>query len=147
MIGIEIKNINDARATFASIIQEAAKAKEIICQNGRSNNSQKVSIISTNLLDEILSNYSFRPELLYCEETKQNEILLKEINIYAYSETKEQAKEDLLDLVEEYVEQYLSDTEKYMKFENYRKHYPYILRIAHCTGREEIRRLLFDGNM
>jgi hypothetical protein len=48
MIGIEVKNINDARAAFATVIQEASKAREIICQNGRSHNAEMVSIISTN---------------------------------------------------------------------------------------------------
>lgn len=146
MIGIEIKNINDARATFATVIQDVAKAKEIICQNGKSHNSQKVSIISTNLLDEILSGYTFHPVIQFCEETKQHEVLLIEINVYSYADTKEKAEEDLLDLIEDYVALYLEDAEKYMKFENYRKHYPYVLRLAHCQDRVDMRRVVFDDD-
>jgi hypothetical protein len=147
MIGIDVKNINDARATFASVIQEASKAKEIICQNGRNNNAEKISIISTNLLNEILSCYKFHPEYIFDEESGQHEILLHEISIYSYSDTKESAEEYLLDLTEDYVEEYLSDTEKYTKFDKFRKQYPYILRLAHCNGRDEIRKVIFDGDM
>jgi hypothetical protein len=147
MIGIEIKNINDARAAFAAVIQDATNAKEIICQNGRSNNSEKVSIISTGLLNEILSGYRFHPEYLFDEESEEHQVLLHEISIYSYAETKEEAEEDLLDLVEDYVEQYLVDPGKYLKFEKFKKQYPYILRLAHCTGREEMRKAIFNGDM
>jgi hypothetical protein len=92
-------------------------------------------------LNEILSCFQFEPEFLFDEAAKQHEILLHEINIYAYAETKEQAAEDLLDLVEDYVEQYLSDTDKYMKFEKYRRQYPYILRLVTVTEGMKCERL------
>lgn len=148
MIGVEVKKIYDVKTSFSAVLQEAAKSKEIICQNGKSLNSNMVSIISTSMIDEILQAYKFKPEILYdLEGSKQHEILLHEIGVFAYADTREEAEERLLDLVEDTVESYLENAETYTKFENHRKKYPYILRLSHCKDREDLRRTILHGDM
>jgi hypothetical protein len=146
MIGVETKNINDVRASFAAVMQKAARSSEIICRNGKRNDAEAVSIIATHVLDDILTAYTFSPEFYQANETSDFEVALTELNLYAYAATKEEALENLLDLAEDYVTDFLADVEKYRRFPKQRKHYPYILRLAHAEGREAMRGLIFDGD-
>jgi predicted RNase H-like HicB family nuclease len=142
---IDVKSINETRRDFPTIINEAINSKEIICKNAKSKNKSQVSILSTNLLLEILSNYKFYPKLNFDKDTDLYELFLDEIGQYAYAETIETAKEELLDVVEIYLEDYMKNIEVYRKFEKKIKHYPYILKLAHIESRQGIANEVFKN--
>jgi antitoxin YefM len=144
---INVKSIHETRTTFPTVFAEALKSREIICRNAKSTNEEKISILSTEVLEEILSKYKFCPVVNYDNETNMYEIKLDEIAQFAYAETKQEAEENLLDLVEDYTCDYIERADIFRKFDDYKGHYPYILRIAHCSNREEIRRIVFNGDM
>lgn len=139
------KNIQETRTSFPSVFAEALKSREIICKNAKSINEEKISILSTEILEEILSKYEFCPVINFDKETNTHEIRLDEIGQFAYAETRQKAEDDLLDLVEDYVNDYINRADIFRKFSDYKGHYPYILRIAHCNSREEVRRIIFNG--
>ena len=147
MIGIEVRKIGDVRLDFASVMQDAINAKEVICQNGKSNNTAMVSIISTTVMDDILSVYEFRPEIEFNEKQQIFEGIVDEVRIFTYSDTKEQLIEDMVDMIEMVVEDFMENVDVYVKFDNQRKMYPYILRLSHCKDRNDMKRMVFNGVM
>lgn len=147
MIGTEVKKVGDIRLDFASVMIDATNSKEIICQNGKSNNATMVSIISTSIIDDILSVYVFKPEIEYNQEKQIYEGVVNEIRVFTYAETKDQLIEDLVDMIEMQVEDYMENVDSYIKFENQKKMYPYFLRLSHCKDRDDIRRMVFNGVM
>jgi len=56
------RSISDAKQNLPSIIREASRGYETITSNFKSEKSKKISIISTELLEEILrEGYKFEP--------------------------------------------------------------------------------------
>ncbi len=144
MFYIDIKNINETRSNFPSIFSEALNSKLFICKNGKTQNEQTVSIISTEVLEEILNKYSFSPIYRYDEETSLYEIRLDEIGQFSYAETREKAEEELLDLVLQHVDHYMTKTDLFRRMEGYKEQYPYILKIAYCKDQDSIKELIFN---
>ena len=140
---INVKNINEARKNFTTIFEEVLNSKEIICKNGKSISEGQISIISTELLVELLSKYEFNPEITFDEKTKLFDIQLREIGQFAYAETIELAKEELIDMVEDYIEDYLEKVDVFRRFDGYKEHYPYILKLAHLENKEAIKNEIF----
>ena len=101
-----------------------------------------VSIISTDLLKDILEKYEFNPEITYDGETKQHEICLKEINAYGSGDTKEEAIRIVLDNVMALTEDFFEDIELYMRMDPQKKQYPYFMRISYCKTESELLRVL-----
>ena len=145
MIGIEVRKVGDIRLDFASVMMDATNSKEVICQNGKSNNAAMISIISTSIIDDILSVYEFKPEIEYNKEKQIYEGVINQIRVFTYSKTKEQLFEDLIDMIEMQVEDFMENVGSYIKFENQRKMYPFILRLSHCKDRTDIKRMVFNG--
>ncbi len=71
-------------------------------------------------------------------------IWLGELQLYGQGATYEEAKEDLLEEVREYVEEYLSDS-RYVRAPNRAEHLPYVIR-AYIADREgDLTSVIFSG--
>lgn len=144
---IETRNINESRNGFSKIFAKAASGDVVLCQNDKRGDSEKVLFLSDNAADEILSHFTFKPEIVYNEEHKVYEGLINEIDVATFYDDKEQLIEDLIDMCEMFVESYFENAAISLKFESHRKKYPYALRLKRCKNRDEIRKVVFGGNM
>jgi hypothetical protein len=137
-------SIADFRKDLRKLLESAYAGREIICENTKSRDREKCSFIKTNLLQEILRAYSFKPKLFFDGETKTHNIHLDELRLYAYADTPAGAEEQMVDLAVEYARDYMDRLELFLNVPGRKEHYPYVLRLAHCSSREEIKQLLMS---
>jgi hypothetical protein len=129
------KSISSAKQNFPSIVREASRGYEIITSNFKSNKPKKVSIISTDLFEEILNTgYKFHPVVEEDNEGCGYTVALDNIMVHGEGKTIYQALYDLSENLVDYASDYLSKIDFYRQVENRKNHYPYLRRIARCEN-------------
>jgi len=76
------------------------------------------------------------------EATNQYEIVIDEINAAGSGSTKEEAIDVTIDNVLALTEDFFEDIDLYMRMDQYRKQYPYFMKIKKCKDRDELAKLL-----
>lgn len=137
--------IAEFRKDLRRLMDAALTGREIICLDAKSKDRQTCSLIKTNLLLDMLKAYSFHPEVHYDEETKTHNIHLDELKLYAYADTPEEAKEQIIDLAIDYAKDYINRLELFLNVPDRKTHYPCVIRLAHCKDREEVKKLIFGS--
>ncbi|MGD0856489.1 MAG: hypothetical protein ABSA18_11870 [Dehalococcoidia bacterium] len=123
-----------ARDRFAELRREALKGQEILIEDSKQLNSPLISIISTELLDSLTDSFVFAPKWEEDEDGSLT-VSLDEIDVIGYGETREEAAEVLATAASEYTELYFSELSFYLSpMVNRLSHYPYLRRIARCSG-------------
>lgn len=140
--GMKIIGLKDFRNNVSDIIFKVINNFQVVLTGNVKKGGPTVSIISTDLLEDILEKYEFNPEITYDEETKQHEIQLKEINAFGSGDTKEEAIRIILDNVMTLTEDFFEDIELYMRMDPQKKQYPYFMRISHCKNESELLKVL-----
>ncbi len=137
--------IAEFRKDLRRLIDKALTGREIICLDAKSKDRQTCSLIKTSLLLEMLKAYSFEPKVYYDQETKTHNIHLDELKLYAYADTFEEAAEQIIDLAIDYAQDYIDRLELFLHVPDRKTHYPYVIRLAHCQNREEVKKLIFGS--
>ena len=140
--GMKIIGLKDFRNNVSDIVFKVINNFQVVLTGNVKKGGPTVSIISTDLLEDILEKYEFNPEITYDEETKQHEIHLKEINAFGSGDTKEEAIKIVLDNVIALTEDFFEDIELYMRMDPQKKQYPYFMRISHCKNESELLKVL-----
>lgn len=135
--------IAEFRKDLRRLIDKALTGREIVCMDAKSKDRQTCSLIKTNLLLEMLKAYSFEPKVHFDEETKTYNIHLNELRLYAYADTLEETTEQIIDLAVDYARDYIDRLELFLNVPDRATQYPFILRLAHCQSRDEVKKLLF----
>lgn len=140
--GMEVIGLKDFRNNVSDIIFKVMNNfQEVLTGNAKKGGST-VSIIATDLLEDILEKYEFNPVVTFDEETKQHEICIKEINTFGSGDSKEEATQIMLDNVMALTEDFFEDIDLYMRMEHQKKQYPYFMRIRHCKTESELLKVL-----
>lgn len=142
---LQVTSISKARTDFQKLFKQAVLFnREFLAENAKETSSDEtVSIIRTKLLDEWLDQaYTFRPVWEYDEENKLWSVTLPEIRVYTDAPTKEEAAEQLVDLVLDYCEDYFNRLDLFTALPDRRDHYPYLRRIARCRDAAQVREVL-----
>ena len=140
--GMKIIGLKDLRNNISDIIFKVINNFQVVLTGNVKKGGPTVSIISTDLLEDILEKYEFNPEITFDEETKQHEICLKEINAFGSGDTKEEATRIILDNIMALTEDFFEDIELYMRIDPPKKQYPYFMRISHCKTESELLEVL-----
>lgn len=142
---IREKSISDTKQHLPSIIREAASGYEVITRNYKSSNEGSVSIISTDIFEEILDeNYKFHPLIEEDKELGGFTISLNELLIHGEGKTLRDAMKDLAENVLDYTDDYLKRVDFYRQIENRKSHYPYLRRLAKCASIQEIMEVIAE---
>lgn len=134
----EILGIKELRNNISDIFSKAINNFQEILTGNAKKGGKTISILSTDLLDEILELYKFNTIIDFDEATRQYEINIPEIDTQGSGDTKEEAIEIALDNAMALTEDYFEELQLYMHMENTKKQYPYFLRIKHCKNRSEL---------
>ena len=133
----------ELRSRISEVIESVVTDYSVVISgNVKKSNSKTAAIISTNILDDILSIYRFNPIINLDEDTNQYEVILQEINIYGCSETKDDAKEMVVDMVIDATKDYFANADMYARIPDERAKYPYFLRIRSCMNRDDVKKAL-----
>ncbi|MGE5629732.1 MAG: hypothetical protein ACM3TR_01400 [Caulobacteraceae bacterium] len=140
--GMKTIGLKDFRNNVSDIIFKVINNFQEVLTGNAKKGGPTVSIIATDLLEDILEKYEFNPEVTFDGETKQYEICIKEINAFGSGDSKEEATKIILDNVMALTEDFFEDIELYMRMEPQKKQYPYFMRISHCKTESELLKVL-----
>lgn len=133
----------ELRNNISEVIENViSDYKVVISGNVKKNNKKTAAIISTQILGDILSVYKFNPEINFDNSTNQFEVILREINLYGYGDTKDEAIEMTTDMAIDLTEDYFDNADMYARIPSERSKYPYFLRIRNCSERDEVKKVL-----
>ena len=104
---MEKKSISTAKQNFPSIVREAAKGYEVITSNFKSAKEGKVSIISTEIYEEVLERaYKLNPVVEEDEDGKGYTVSLPNLLIHGDGSTLIMALQDLAENLMDYATDY-----------------------------------------
>lgn len=126
-------NVGDTKKLYSHINNEALKGLEVITYNATKDELSEVSHIKKQYLDYLLSNLRFNPVPEYDEELGIYTIALNEIDIYGEGHSKQEAIDDLLDSLQEYLSIYYEQIGLFTKLEPVDKQL-YMLKLLRCNG-------------
>lgn len=89
----------------------------------------------------LVANRHFHPEVF--QEGKEVSIWLPEFALYGRGPSFAEAREDLLEEVREYVEEYLGEVELYSRASNRTDHFPFVIRAWLADASGELADVLF----
>jgi len=131
MTFFEEKSISKAKQDFPNIVREAANGFESITTNFKSSNSGNVSIISTDIFEEILDRaFKFNPVVEKDPDGNGYTISIEELLIHGDAPTLFDALKDLAENLMDYAQDYLTRIDFFRQIENRKEHYPYLRRIV-----------------
>lgn len=131
-------NIRDTKKYYSDINTRALNGMEIITFNAMKD-KEEVSHINKLYVDFLLDNLHFTPVVEHDEELQIFTIALNEIDMYGEGKSKEEAAEDLLKSIQEYINIYYNKLDLYTKVDPISKQL-YMLKLARCNeDKEKIR--------
>lgn len=142
---LPVNSISQARTEFQKLFKQAVLTnREFLTENAKETSTDEtVSIIRTKLLDEWLDHaYTFNPAWEFDEENQLWSVTLPEIRVYTDAPTKEEATEQLMELVLDYCEDYFNRLDLFTALPDRRGHYPYLRRIIRCKDTSEVKKVL-----
>jgi hypothetical protein len=139
------KSISDAKQNFPDIVREASKGYEVVTSNFKSNRTGRVSIISTELLEEVLNaGYKFEPVVEKEPDDSGYTIALDNLLIHGEGATIYDALKDLSENLYEYAFDYLKRIDFFRQIHNRKDHYPYLRRIVKCLDVDEVMEVIAE---
>ena len=142
---LEEKSISIAKQDFPNIIRQAAKGHEVITSNFKTFGSSKVSIISTEIYEEILDRgYKFNPVIDEDPDGNGYTISIDELLIHGEGPTLMEALRDLAENLTDYAQDYLTRVDFFRQIENRKHHYPYLRRIAKLTDLNQVMEVIAE---
>ncbi len=125
-------SVTDARKRWAAVFSQAVEDRwPVPIERGSGERGLLIGFDEVRLL---LDPYAFTTEVFF--EPDAVSIWLPELQLYGRGATFEDAQADLVDEVNAYVEEFLSDARLYLRSPNRAAHFPWILRayVANAAG-------------
>lgn len=131
-------NVTDAKNKLTSIRREALTGREYILADAKRKNDPLVSLISTELLDELCEKniiFTFKWVDQPTDSHKTYSLWNNETGIYGIGETEQEAQSDFQHNIQEYASVYFENLPYYLSHKNpNREHYWYLRRVLRCNG-------------
>ncbi|MFA6662446.1 MAG: hypothetical protein WCS56_05390 [Bacilli bacterium] len=139
------KSISITKQDFPNIVRQAAKGHEVITSNFKTSGSSKVSIISTEIFEEVLDRgYKFNPIIDEDPDGNGFTIAINELLIHGEGSTLIYALQDLAENLIDYAQDYLTRVDFYRQIENRKHHYPYLRRIAKLSDINQVMEVIAE---
>jgi len=139
------KSISEAKQEFTNIVREVGMGYEVIVTNRKSPKRAKVSIISTDVYEDVLKQgFKFNPIIEKDEGNRGYTIYLNELIIHGDGSTVYEALLDLASNITDYAEDYINRFDFYRQIDNRKSHYPYLRRINMCSNINEVMEVIAE---
>ncbi len=114
----------DARKRWSTYFSQAVHDRwPVLIERRR---DERGLLIGSDELELVLSQYEFHPEVLFEEDAVA--IWLPDLALYGRGASFEEARDDLVEEVRDYVDEYMADSALYLRAPNRVDHFPYVLR-------------------
>ncbi|MDD5603027.1 MAG: hypothetical protein PHG48_02950 [Eubacteriales bacterium] len=139
----EIIGFKELRDNISLVMENVMGDYQVVLsENAKKNRSGSVSIISSEILNYILSVYKFESLLSYDQKTGQYEVIIDKIGIYGSGATKDEAIDNAAEMALDIADDYFRNSGLYVRLPGEREKYPYFLRIKNCRDMEEVKKIL-----
>ncbi|MDF9409503.1 MAG: hypothetical protein A4E52_00064 [Pelotomaculum sp. PtaB.Bin013] len=132
--------VHEAKNRLTVLRREAATGKEFLLADAKRKDGSSVSLISTDLLDELCETRKFTYEWIDQPGGKSENYSLYnvETGVYGVGPTRLEAVEDFIDNILDYAQVYFADLPYYLSPSGGRRgHYWYLRRVLRCAGDRE----------
>lgn len=140
LFGKEIIGYRELRENISHVFESVTNNYKVVFSGNakKVNNGKTAAIISTNMLNEILTAYKFDTTINFDDKTGQWAVAIDEIGIYNNGFGKEETVNEIVDQVVAATEDYFENADLNARIPEMKKMYPYFLRISQCQGRDEL---------
>jgi hypothetical protein len=135
-------NVRDTKKYYSDVNNNALNGVEIITYNNsnkKMDETNRVSHLKTSYVDFLFDRLIFNPIIESGEELGGYTISFREIDMYGEGATKEEAIQNVLDSVIEYINIYDEQIEIFSKVESIEKHM-YMCKLIRCENDIEMLR-------
>lgn len=112
--------VTDVRTRWAEVFRQAVTERHPVAIE-RGGGSERALLIGLEEVERLISGYEFNPEAFF--EPEAVSIWLPELGLYGRGPTFEEAQEDLLAEIRDYVDEYLAETQLYLRAPNRAEHF------------------------
>ncbi|MDQ2786211.1 MAG: type II toxin-antitoxin system prevent-host-death family antitoxin [Chloroflexota bacterium] len=136
---------SDARARLPDLITQAVRAgvPSIISRQGK----ERAVLASADIWRRMTAPYAVHVQYLPDEETGAWALWIPELRLHAEGATIAEARTELVSIVHDYLEQYLSNLPQYQYIEDRAAELLYILRLWLAQDDRDLAHLLFDPSI
>lgn len=145
MYSFNEKSISEAKQDLPGIVREAANGYETVARNFKSTRDTRVSILSTDILEEILdAGFKFHPIVEEDPEIHGWTVALPDLLLHGDGATLYEALQDLAENLMDYASDYMSRVDFFRQIENRRGHFPYLRRIIRFTEIQKVMEVIAE---
>lgn len=131
----------DFRNNLSEFLDQAINKKRVFLVGRLHRPTETATLMPTQMLESLVSETRFDSSITYDEETEQYVASVKGFNADGVGATPEEAVEMALDNMESLLDDFLSNTDRYLSFARLREHLPHYLRLM-TTGRHQMAAVL-----
>ena len=98
-------------------------------------------MIGLDELERLIAGYEFHPEAFF--EADAVSLWLPELGLYGRGSGFEEAQADLLAEVRDYVDEYLSEAQVYLRAPNRAEHFPFVMKAFAADAEDRLASVVF----
>ncbi len=135
-------SVYEAKREFSSLVRESSElGKVYLVANAQRKHAPRTVILGASTLKTMLERYDFHPQ--WEEDAGQRlwTVYVPEIDVWGQGPSQEEAAEDLVSAVLDYVGVYRRDVDFYARVGK-AGHFPFVLRLLLAEDREQVRSIL-----
>lgn len=125
----EVIGIRDLRKNLADVLNQVTSHYDVVTAEDKFRPGRKVSIISTDILKELMDCYTITGSVGWDESTHQFFAKVNEIEVDGIGDSQDDAIKMAMDNAETATENFFEMIDMYMKVSRYKKMYPFFLKI------------------
>lgn len=135
----DVLAVSDVRNRWAEVFRQAVTERHpIAIERG---GSERALLIGLDELERLIAAYEFRPEAYF--EYEAVSIWLPELGLYGRGPAFEEAQDDLVAEVRDYVHEYLSDAPLYLRSPNRAEHFPFVMKAFVADAEDRLAAVVF----
>lgn len=135
----DVLAVSDVRNRWAQVFRQAVTERHpIAIERG---GSERALLIGLDELELLIAGYAFHPEAFF--EPEAVSIWLPELGLYGRGAGFEEAQDELLAEVRDYVDEYLSDAQLYLRAPNRAEHFPFVMKAFVADADDRLAAVVF----
>ncbi len=135
----DVLAVSEVRARWAEVFRQAvAERHPVAIERG---SSERALLIGLDELERLIRGYEFHPEAFF--EPEAVSIWLPELGLYGRGTAFEEAKDNLLAEIRDYVDEYLAEAQLYLRAPNRAEHFPFIMRALVADAEDRLAAVIF----
>jgi Antitoxin of toxin-antitoxin, RelE / RelB, TA system len=135
----EVLAVSDVRKRWAEVFRQAVSERHpVAIERG---GGERALLIGLDELELLIAGYEFHPEAFF--EPEAVSVWLPELGLYGRGAAFEEAQDDLLAEVRDYVDEYLSEAQLYLRAPNRAAHFPFVMKALVADAEERLAAVVF----